>query len=139
MKSGAILANSGHFDIEIDLKTLAELSQEVIPLRPFVQEYRLKSGKAIIVLGEGRLINLAAAEGHPASVMDMSFANQALACEYLVKHQGQLAPGIYPVPARLDREIARLKLKAMGIEIDTLTPTQVEYLNSWTAGTQTHS
>ncbi|MCS7030855.1 MAG: adenosylhomocysteinase [Gloeomargarita sp. SKYG116] len=135
MKPGAIVANSGHFDIEIDLKTLADMSSAIVQLRPFVQEYRLRSGKPIIVLGEGRLINLAAAEGHPASVMDMSFANQALACEYLVKHKGELAPGIYPVPAKLDREIAHLKLKAMGIEIDTLTPVQEEYLKSWTAGT----
>lgn len=135
MKSGVMVCNSGHFDIEIDLKTLEELSSEVTHLRPFVQEYRLKSGKNVIVLGEGRLVNLAAAEGHPASVMDMSFANQALACEYLVKNKGQLAPGIYPVPAKLDGEIARLKLAAMGIEIDTLTTTQVEYMNSWTAGT----
>jgi adenosylhomocysteinase len=135
MKSGVMVCNSGHFDIEIDLKTLEELSSEVTQLRPFVQEYRLKSGKNVIVLGEGRLVNLAAAEGHPASVMDMSFANQALACEYLVKNKGQLAPGIYPVPAKLDGEIARLKLAAMGIKIDTLTATQVEYMNSWTAGT----
>lgn len=135
MKSGVMVCNSGHFDIEIDLKTLEELSSEVTQLRPFVQEYRLKSGKNVIVLGEGRLVNLAAAEGHPASVMDMSFANQALACEYLVKNKGQLAPGIYPVPAKLDGEIARLKLAAMGIKIDTPTATQVEYMNSWTAGT----
>ncbi|MEN9257140.1 MAG: adenosylhomocysteinase [Gloeomargarita sp. SRBZ-1_bins_9] len=135
MKPGAMVANAGHFDIEIDLQALAAMSREVVQVRPFVQEYRLQSGKGIVVLGEGRLINLAAAEGHPASVMDMSFANQALACEYLVKHQGQLAPGIYPVPAKLDREIAHLKLKAMGIEIDTLTPVQEEYLRSWTTGT----
>ncbi|MBF2097874.1 MAG: adenosylhomocysteinase [Gloeomargaritaceae cyanobacterium C42_A2020_066] len=135
MKSGAIVCNSGHFDIEIDLKTLEAISTQVTSLRPFVEEYTLPSGKTVIVLGEGRLINLAAAEGHPASVMDMSFANQALACEYLVQNRGQLVPGIYPVPAALDQAIASLKLQAMGIAMDALTPEQVAYLNSWTSGT----
>ncbi|XFA73082.1 adenosylhomocysteinase [Thermosynechococcaceae cyanobacterium Okahandja] len=135
MKDGAIVANSGHFDIEIDLETLKTLAKEVRVVRNFTEEYILPSGKSIIVLGEGRLINLAAAEGHPASVMDMSFANQALGCEYLVKHKGQLAPGIHAIPTAVDQEIARLKLQAMGIAMDTLTPEQIEYMNSWTAGT----
>lgn len=135
MKDGAIVCNSGHFDIEIDLVTLRSLSDEVTTVRPFTQKYHLKSGKSIIVLGEGRLINLAAAEGHPSAVMDMSFANQALACEYLVKNKGKLAPGLHSVPAEIDNEIARLKLTAMGIEIDSLTEEQIEYINSWTSGT----
>ncbi|WP_297051689.1 adenosylhomocysteinase [Thermosynechococcus sp. M55_K2018_012] len=135
MKDGAMVANSGHFDIEIDLATLKTLAKEIRVVRNFTEEYILPSGKSIIVLGEGRLINLAAAEGHPASVMDMSFANQALGCEYLVKYKGQLAAGIHSIPAAVDQEIARLKLQAMGIAIDTLTPEQVEYMNSWTCGT----
>jgi len=135
MKDGAIVANSGHFDIEIDLKALADQASEVRTVRNFTQEYRLQSGKSVIVLGEGRLINLAAAEGHPSAVMDMSFANQALACEYLVKNKGQLEPGLHSVPTEVDQEIARLKLQAMGIQIDTLTDEQIEYMNSWTAGT----
>lgn len=135
MKDGAIVCNSGHFDIEIDLKALGEKASEVRTVRPFTQEYRLSSGKSIVVLGEGRLINLAAAEGHPSAVMDMSFANQALACEYLVKNKGQLEPGIHSIPTEVDQEIARLKLQAMGIEIDSLTPDQLEYINSWTSGT----
>ncbi|WP_448525947.1 adenosylhomocysteinase [Parathermosynechococcus lividus] len=135
MKDGAMVANSGHFDIEIDLATLKTLAKEVRVVRNFTEEYVLPSGKSIIVLGEGRLINLAAAEGHPASVMDMSFANQALGCEYLVKHKGQLAPGIHAIPTEVDQEIARLKLQAMGIAMDTLTPEQIEYMNSWTSGT----
>jgi adenosylhomocysteinase len=135
MKDGAIVCNSGHFDIEIDLKALGSLASDVATVRPFTQEYRLKSGKSVVVLGEGRLINLAAAEGHPSAVMDMSFANQALACEYLVKNKGKLEPGLHSVPVEVDREIARLKLQAMGIAIDTLTPAQIEYINSWTSGT----
>lgn len=135
MKDGAMLANSGHFDIEIDLATLKDLSTSVTTVRNFTEEYRLPSGKSIIVLGEGRLINLAAAEGHPASVMDMSFANQALGCEYLIKQRGVLTPGLHPIPTEVDQEIARLKLQSMGIGIDTLTPEQVEYMNSWTSGT----
>ncbi|WP_250121529.1 adenosylhomocysteinase [Chroococcidiopsis sp. CCMEE 29] len=135
MKDGAIVCNSGHFDIEIDLKTLGEKAKEVKQVRNFTQEYRLQNGKSVVVLGEGRLINLAAAEGHPSAVMDMSFANQALACEYLVKNQGKLEPGLHSIPAEVDREIARLKLQAMGITIDTLTPEQDEYINSWASGT----
>ncbi len=135
MKDGAIVCNSGHFDIEIDLKSLGAQATAIKDVRNFTQEYRLKNGKAVVVLGEGRLINLAAAEGHPSAVMDMSFANQALACEYLALNQGKLAPGLHSIPAELDKEIARLKLQAMGIQIDTLTSEQIEYINSWTTGT----
>ncbi|MFP4007092.1 MAG: adenosylhomocysteinase [Spirulinaceae cyanobacterium] len=135
MKDGAMVCNSGHFDIEIDLKSLGEMAEEVKNVRNFTQQYKLKSGKSVIVLGEGRLVNLAAAEGHPSAVMDMSFANQALACEYLVTNKGKLEPGLYSIPVEVDKEIARLKLHAMGIKIDTLTDAQVEYINSWTAGT----
>ncbi|MGY2716198.1 adenosylhomocysteinase [Thermostichus sp. MS-CIW-15] len=135
MKDGAMVCNAGHFDIEIDLVALQERTVSRQTVRPFVEEYRLQSGKSVFVLGEGRLINLAAAEGHPASVMDMSFANQALACEYLVKNRGRLAPGLHPIPAEIDEAIARLKLKAMGISIDSPTPEQIEYGNTWTAGT----
>ncbi|MCL2925517.1 MAG: adenosylhomocysteinase [Trichodesmium sp. MAG_R04] len=135
MKDGAIVCNSGHFDIEIDLETLGKNSDDVKTVRPFTQQYKLKNGKSVIVLGEGRLINLAAAEGHPSAVMDMSFANQALACEYLVKNKGKLEPGLHSIPTEVDKEIARLKLQAMGIGIDTLTAEQIEYINSWTVGT----
>ncbi len=135
MKDGAIVANSGHFDLEIDLVSLSDLTESSSFVRNFTQEYKLKTGKSIIVIGEGRLVNLAAAEGHPASVMDMSFANQALACEFLVKNKGNLPAGVVPIPKDIDQEIARLKLQAMGIKIDTLTPEQVHYLNSWTEGT----
>ncbi|BAZ24144.1 adenosylhomocysteinase [Kalymmatonema gypsitolerans NIES-4073] len=135
MKDGAIVCNSGHFDIELDLVALGEKAKEVKTVRPFTQEYRLQSGKSVVVLGEGRLINLAAAEGHPSAVMDMSFANQALGCEYLVKNKGNLEPGIHSIPTEVDQEIARLKLEAMGIQIDTLTSDQIEYTNSWTSGT----
>jgi adenosylhomocysteinase len=135
MQDGAIVCNSGHFDIEIDLKSLAAQATEVKTVRNFTQEYKLQSGKSIIVLGEGRLINLAAAEGHPSAVMDMSFANQALACEYLVQNKGKLEPGIHSIPTEVDREIARLKLQAMGVTVDALTPEQLEYINSWTSGT----
>jgi adenosylhomocysteinase len=135
MKDGAIVCNSGHFDIEIDLVALGELSSEKRSVRPFTQEYVL-ADKSIIVLGEGRLINLAAAEGHPASVMDMSFANQALAVEYLVKNRGKLSPAIYDIPVDIDREIARLKLEAMGIHIDQLTADQIHYMGSWDEGTE---
>ncbi|WP_287129812.1 adenosylhomocysteinase [Candidatus Cyanaurora vandensis] len=134
MKDGAIVCNSGHFDIEIDLVSLGELSTGKRSVRPFVDEYLLED-KSIIVLGQGRLINLAAAEGHPASVMDMSFANQALAVEYLITEQGKLTPGIYNLPAYLDEQIAHLKLAAMGIGIDTLTAEQIHYMNSWDEGT----
>ncbi len=137
MKDGAIVCNSGHFDLEINLSALTKLSKdEPKTIRPFVQEYTLSdTGKRIIVLGEGRLINLAAAEGHPASVMDMSFANQALSAEYLVVNKGKLSPGVHTLPAEVDTEIAGLKLQAMGISIDTLTPEQIEYLTSWETGT----
>lgn len=135
MKDGAMVCNSGHFDIEIDLKSLEESASDVREARKFTQEYRLKSGKSIVVLGEGRLVNLAAAEGHPSAVMDMSFANQALACEYLVKNKGKLEAGIHSIPTEIDKEIARLKLQAMGISIDSLTSDQLEYMNSWTSGT----
>ncbi|OUL19878.1 adenosylhomocysteinase [Nostoc sp. RF31YmG] len=135
MKDGAIVCNSGHFDIELDLKYLAAQAKEVKQVRPFTEEYKLPSGKSVIVLGEGRLINLAAAEGHPSAVMDMSFANQALAVEYLVKNKGKLQPGLHSVPREVDEEIARLKLQALGIHIDTLTADQIEYINSWTSGT----
>ncbi|MEO1429318.1 MAG: adenosylhomocysteinase [Cyanobacteria bacterium J06633_8] len=135
MKDGAMVCNSGHFDIEIDLASLGAKASEVKDVRPFTQEYKLPSGKSVVVLGEGRLINLAAAEGHPSAVMDMSFANQALGCEYLVKNKGKLEPGLYSIPEDVDKDIARLKLEAMGIKIDTLTSAQIEYINSWTSGT----
>jgi len=135
MKDGAIVSNSGHFDIEIDLQSLGAKATSVKDVRNFTQQYTLPSGKSIVVLGEGRLINLAAAEGHPSAVMDMSFANQALAVEYLIKNKGSLEPGLHSIPTDIDQEIARLKLQAMGIEIDSLTPAQIEYINSWTTGT----
>ena len=135
MKDGAMVCNSGHFDLEIDLESLGAKATEVKEVRNFTQEYKLPSGKSIVVLGEGRLINLAAAEGHPSAVMDMSFANQALACEYLVKNKGKLEPGLYSIPEDIDQDIARLKLQGMGINIDTLTEDQIEYMNSWTVGT----
>jgi adenosylhomocysteinase len=135
MKDGAIVANSGHFDLELNLVALRELSGAPEHLRPFVEEYKLKNGHRIIVLGEGRLINLAAAEGHPASVMDMSFANQALSAEYLVKNKGKLEPGVHLLPPEVDQEIASLKLRALGLSIDTLTSEQLEYMSSWETGT----
>ncbi len=135
MKDGAMVCNSGHFDIEIDLASLGATATGVKDVRNFTQEYKMPDGRSIVVLGEGRLINLAAAEGHPSAVMDMSFANQALACEYLVKNKGQLDPGLYSIPTEVDQEIAALKLAAMGIKIDTLTPEQEIYINSWTVGT----
>ncbi|MDP8910206.1 MAG: adenosylhomocysteinase, partial [Chloroflexota bacterium] len=132
MRDGAIMANSGHFDAEINMRALEELSQEGRrTLRPFVEEFVLGPDRRVIVLGEGRLINLAAAEGHPASVMDMSFANQALAAEYLARSAGALEKRVYPMPEEIDREIARLKLVAMRIEIDELTEEQRRYLTSW--------
>lgn len=136
MKDGAIVCNSGHFDLELNLTALKEMSTEVLNRRPFVEEYMGKNGRTVIVLGEGRLVNLAAAEGHPASVMDMSFANQALSAEYLVKEQGKLSGGVHVLPKEVDVEIASLKLKAMGVSIDTLTPEMVEYMNSWETGTE---
>ncbi|HEY0408538.1 MAG TPA: adenosylhomocysteinase [Pyrinomonadaceae bacterium] len=136
MKDGAIVCNSGHFDLELNLVALRQLSAPPITLRPFVEEYKVeKTGHRVIVLGEGRLINLAAAEGHPASVMDMSFANQALSVEYLVKKKGELKPGVHLLPQEVDTEIASLKLKALGIHIDTLSAEQLEYLSSWETGT----
>lgn len=135
MKDGAIVANSGHFNVEINLPGLDEMSVEKRRVRPFVDAYQLQDGRMINILGEGRLINLAAAEGHPASVMDMSFANQALGLEYLVKNYDKLQNKVYGVPDEIDREIARIKLDAMGIRIDQLTPQQVTYLNSWEEGT----
>jgi len=135
MKDGAILANAGHFNVEIDLKTLEEISTEKKMLRAYVDEYKLKNGKRIIVLGEGRLINLVAAEGHPSAVMDMSFSNQALAVEYLSKEGKNLDPKVYRIPKELDKEVARIKLLSLGISIDTLTPEQIKYLSSWEIGT----
>lgn len=135
MKSGAMLCNSGHFDLEINLVSLKEMSTGVETLRPYVEEYSLKQGRSVIVLGEGRLINLAAAEGHPASVMDMSFANQALSVEYLTKHRGKLEPKIHLLPEEVDLEIARLKLTAMEVGIDRQSSEQFEYFNSWQSGT----
>ena len=135
MKSGAVLANSGHFDSEIHLAALAEMTESRRMLRPFVEEHHLMDGRALVVLAEGRLINLSAAEGHPASVMDMSFANQALCAEYLVNEHANLEKGVYDVPRDIDDEVARLKLEAMGIHIDTLTDEQERYLNSWELGT----
>jgi adenosylhomocysteinase len=135
MKDGAILANSGHFNDEINIKALEAMSEGQRPIREFVQEYRINDGRKLFLLGEGRLINLAAAEGHPASVMDMSFANHALSAEHLVLNAGKLKPGVYFVPKEIDQEIARLKLKAMGVGIDTLTDEQTAYLSSWESGT----
>jgi adenosylhomocysteinase len=135
MKNGAVVANSGHFNVEIDIPTLEKMSSSKRATREFVDEYSLKDGRKIYLLGEGRLINLAAAEGHPASVMDMSFANQALSCEYLVKNYQSLEKKVFPVPAELDKRVARLKLEAMSIKIDKLTPEQEEYLASWSEGT----
>jgi adenosylhomocysteinase len=135
MKDGAIVANSGHFNVEINIPALEALTSEKRQPRPFVDQHILKDGRRINLLGEGRLINLASAEGHPASVMDMSFANQALASEFLVRNKGQLAAGVHALPKEVDREIAALKLRAMGIAIDELTPEQAKYLSSWEEGT----
>src|SRR6266480_680321 len=135
MKDGAIVCNSGHFDLELNLVALKGMSDPVEQVRPFVEQYKFSDGRRIIVLGEGRLINLAAAEGHPASVMDMSFANQALSAEYLVKNKGKLAPGVHLLPPEVDTEIASLKLRSLGMSIDTLTSEQIEYMTSWETGT----
>ncbi len=135
MKDGAIMANSGHFNVEINIPALEGLSKSKRRTRQFVDEYVLADGRRVYLLGEGRLINLTAAEGHPASVMDMSFANQALGLEYLVKNKGKLKPDVYPVPLELDNEVGRLKLKSMDISIDSLTREQQKYLNSWEEGT----
>jgi adenosylhomocysteinase len=135
MKDGAVMANSGHFDVEIDKVALAEDAEEVRRIRESVEEFRLPDGRKLYLLAEGRLVNLAAAEGHPAAVMDMSFANQALAVEWVVKQAHQLTPQVYEVPAGIDAEVARLKLAAMGVEIDRLTDEQASYLASWQHGT----
>ena len=135
MKDGAIVANSGHFNVEINIPALEEMAQDKRLVRPFVDQYLLPGGNRINLLGEGRLINLASAEGHPASVMDMSFANQALSLEYMVQNSDKLEKKVYSVPEAIDKEIARLKLAAMKVQIDVLTPEQVAYLNSWEEGT----
>jgi adenosylhomocysteinase len=135
MKDGAIMANSGHFDVEIDIAALESLSKSKRRIRSSVDEYALKDGRRLYLLGEGRLINLAAAEGHPASVMDMSFANQALCAEYMVKHKGKMEIRVNPVPEEIDKEVARLKLETMGVAIDKLTAEQKKYLSSWQEGT----
>ena len=135
LKDGAILCNSGHFNVELDLESLGAMATARRPVRPFVEEFALRNGRRVYVLGEGRLINLASAEGHPASVMDMSFANQALAAEHVVKHGRTLERRVYRVPVEIDREIARLKLASMGVAIDELTAAQTSYLASWTHGT----
>jgi adenosylhomocysteinase len=135
MKDGAIVANSGHFNVEINIPALEKMSVSKKLVRPFIDQYQMKDGRQIHILGEGRLINLASAEGHPASVMDMSFANQALAAEYMVKNYKTLEKKVYSVPEEIDKEIARLKLLSMGIAIDVLTTEQVKYLNSWQEGT----
>jgi adenosylhomocysteinase len=134
MKDGAMLANSGHFNVELDLDALAQAAEGPVHVRDFVDEWRL-DGKRLYVLAEGRLINLAAAEGHPASVMDMSFANQALAAEYVVREAGRLGADVHRIPREIDAEIARLKLAGMGVTIDELTPEQHKYLASWELGT----
>ncbi len=135
MRDGAILANSGHFDVEIDMKSLNAMSTKVTRVRDFLDEYTLEDGRRLYVAGEGRLVNLAAAEGHPSAVMDMSFANQALAAEYMLKHGAEMENKVHDVPLEIDRQIAALKLAAMGVEIDVLTAEQEQYLNAWTLGT----
>jgi adenosylhomocysteinase len=135
MKDGAIVANSGHFNVELDIPGLASIAKSKRATRDFVDEYTMKNNRKIYVLGEGRLINLAAAEGHPASVMDMSFANQAFSAEYMAKNYRRLQKQVYTVPENIDKNIAYLKLKSMGIKIDTLTAEQKKYLASWEMGT----
>jgi adenosylhomocysteinase len=135
MKDGAIVSNSGHFNVELDLASLAAIATDRSMVRDFVEQFTLKNGRRIVVLGEGRLVNLATAEGHPSSVMDMSFANQALCSEWMMKHHASLEMKVYTVPEPIDREIARLKLKAMGVKVDVLTEEQVKYLDSWNVGT----
>jgi adenosylhomocysteinase len=135
MKDGAIVCNAGHFDVEVNLGELRARSSSAREARPLVEEFELSDGRRINVLAEGRVVNLAAAEGHPAAVMDMSFANQALAAEHLVRHGSDLEPRVHGVPPDIDREIARLKLASMGVEIDELTAAQEDYLHSWDQGT----
>jgi adenosylhomocysteinase len=135
MKDGAILANTGHFNVEIEIPALRQLAVESRPARPFVEEFKLEDGRRLFLLADGRLINLSAAEGHPAQVMDMSFANQALSAEFVVQNAGTLERKVYPVPEEIDKEIARLKLQTMGVEIDVLTEEQAKYLASWDEGT----
>jgi adenosylhomocysteinase len=135
MKSGAIVCNSGHFNVEIEIPALEQMAANKREVRPLVDEYVLRDGRKIYLLGEGRLVNLATAEGHPAAVMDMSFANQALSAEYLRQHHKELKPQVYVVPEHLDREIAKLKLESMGHKLDVLTPEQEKYLASWNEGT----
>jgi adenosylhomocysteinase len=135
MKDGAIIANSGHFNVEINIPFLESMAKSKRQIRPLVDEYALKDGRRLYLLAEGRLVNLAAAEGHPASVMDMSFANQALCLEYMVKNRGSLEVKVHPVPEDIDKQVARLKLQSMGITIDSLTPEQKKYLTSWEQGT----
>ena len=135
MKDGALLANSGHFNVEIDIPALEDMAESIAEVRPFVKEYRMKDGRRLNLLAEGRLVNLAAAEGHPSSVMDMSFANQALSVEYLAGRKESLKPDVYPVPKEMDVEVGRLKLLSMGVTIDKLTEAQWKYLNSWEEGT----
>ena len=135
MADGAIIANSGHFNVEIDIPSLEAMSQSHREVRPYVEEYTTKDGRRLYLLGEGRLINLTAAEGHPSAVMDMSFANQALSVEYLVRNQGNLDPGVYVVPTEMDQEVGRLKLESMGLHIDSLSSAQKNYQESWQEGT----
>ena len=135
MKEGAVICNAGHFNVEIDIPALEKLSSGKKVARPFVEEYAMKDGRRIYLLAEGRLVNLSAAEGHPAAVMDMSFANQALAAEYMMKHSQELQPQVYPVPELIDQHIAKIKLESMGVHVDKLTPEQEHYLASWSEGT----
>jgi adenosylhomocysteinase len=135
MRDGAIVCNSGHFDLELNLVSLNKIAKSKREVRNNMEEFTLENGNRVSVLAEGRLVNLACAEGHPASVMDMSFANQALAMEYLVRNKGSLKPGVQVLPESVDQEIATLKLKSMGIQIDKLTPEMIEYMGSWKSGT----
>ena len=134
LKDGAILSNSGHFDLEINLSALSKMAQGRKIIRPFLEEFSL-NGKKVLVLAEGRLVNLGAAEGHPAVVMDMSFANQALAAEYIVKNKGKLKSGVQTLPKEIDQEIAKLKLDSLNVKVDTLTKEQIAYMNEWKEGT----
>ena len=135
LKDGAIICNTGHFNVEIDIPALRELAVETREARNFVEEFKFEDGRRVFLLAEGRLVNISAAEGHPATVMDMSFANQALATEYAVKNAASLENKVYPVPTEIDEEIARLKLETMGVDIDKLTAEQAKYLASWDEGT----